>query len=175
MDLLVEFFKHNTMMNERLLEGCRGLTDDQLASTVEGTYGTIGATLVHVAGGQTSYAARFFGSKRPDRLAEDPFPGFDQLDAEFDKGNALLERAAAESGTDTYIELEDDDPSLNWRMHRSLLLLQAINHGTEHRSQIATIVTHLGLSAPEMDGWTYFFDGGHMTDVSHSSPSGTGR
>lgn len=50
-------------------------------------------------------------------------------------------------------------------MHRSLLLLQAINHGTEHRSQIATILTQLGVEAPEMDGWTYFFDGGHMIEV----------
>ncbi len=51
-------------------------------------------------------------------------------------------------------------------MHRSLLLLQAINHGTEHRSQVATILSQLGVQAPEMDGWTFFLDTGHMTDIS---------
>lgn len=165
MDMLVELLKHNTMMNDRLLEVCRSLSGDQLATTVEGTYGTIGATLVHVAGGQNSYAARFFGTERPERLPEDPFPGFDRLTADFNKGNALLEQAAAEGDADVYIELEDDDPVQTWRMHRSLLLLQAINHGTEHRSQIATILTHLGVNAPEMDGWTFFVDAGHMTKL----------
>ncbi len=165
MNLLVELFKHNTMMNARLLEVCRGLTDEQLASTVEGTYGTIGATLVHVAGGQQSYAARFFGGERPQRLAESPFPGFDALTSAFDEGNRLLEHAAAEADTDGYVTIHDDDPDATWRMHRSLLLLQAINHGTEHRSQIATILTQLGITAPEMDGWTFFFDANHMEKI----------
>ena len=166
MNLNVELLKHNTMMNDRLLEVCRGLTDEQLESSVEGTYGTIGATLVHVAGGQQSYAARFFGRERPQRLAETPFPGFDALTGAFNEGNTLLERAAAEAATDGYVIIEDDDPDTKWRMHRSLLLLQAINHGTEHRSQIATILTQLGITAPEMDGWTFFFDASHMEQIS---------
>ncbi len=165
MDMLVELLNHNTMMNDRLLDACGSLSEDQLTTTVEGTYGSIGATLVHVAGGQNSYAARFFGTERPERLREDPFPGFDRLAAEFNRGNALLEQAAAESDTDVYIELVDDDPVQTWRMNRSLLLLQAINHGTEHRSQIATILTQLGIDAPEMDGWTYFIDADHMTKL----------
>jgi uncharacterized damage-inducible protein DinB len=165
MNLIVELFKHNTMMNDRLVDVCRRLSDEQLGSTIEGTYGTIGETLVHIAGGQNSYAARFFGLERPERLAEDPFPGFDMLVGHFARGNALLEEAAAEADTDGYVEVEGDDPVGKWRMHRSLLLLQAINHGTEHRSQVATILTKLGVTAPDMDGWTFFFDAGHMVDI----------
>lgn len=43
-----------------------------------------------------------------------------------------------------------------------LILVQAINHGTEHRSQIATILTQLGVEPPNMDGWTFFDASGHM-------------
>ena len=50
-------------------------------------------------------------------------------------------------------------------MPASLLLLQAVNHGTEHRSQIATVLTQLGIEPPEMDGWTYFFASGQMIKV----------
>jgi uncharacterized damage-inducible protein DinB len=46
-----------------------------------------------------------------------------------------------------------------------LILIQAINHGTEHRSQVATILTQLGIQPPGMDGWTYFEDGGWMVPV----------
>ena len=50
-------------------------------------------------------------------------------------------------------------------MPASLILLQAVNHATEHRSQIATILTQLGIEPPAMDGWTFFFDAGHMIQV----------
>jgi uncharacterized damage-inducible protein DinB len=36
-----------------------------------------------------------------------------------------------------------------------LLLLQAINHATEHRAQVAAILTQQGIEPPGMDGWTY--------------------
>ena len=79
MDLVAEFLRHNTMMNDRLLEACRSLSPEQLAATATGTYGTIGATLVHIANAQEGYAARFLGMERPERLEEDPFPGMDAM------------------------------------------------------------------------------------------------
>jgi hypothetical protein len=30
---------------------------------------------------------------------------------------------------------------------------------------VATILTQLGITPPEMDGWTYFFDSGQMAEV----------
>ena len=165
MDLLVELFKHNTMMNERLLEACRPLSPEQLGTTVEGTYGSIGATLAHIAGAQEGYAARLLDVERPERFDEEPFPGFDVVGSHFANGNAMLEAAAASGWKDREIEVTGDDPPGTFRVPVGLMLLQAINHGTEHRSQIATILTHLGIAPPEMDGWTYFFDAGYMKPV----------
>jgi uncharacterized damage-inducible protein DinB len=36
-----------------------------------------------------------------------------------------------------------------------LLFIQVINHGIEHRTNITTILSGLGLPAPEVDGWGY--------------------
>ena len=58
-----------------------------------------------------------------------------------------------------------DDPPGIWRMPVSLFLLQVINHATEHRSQVATILTRLGVEPPEMDGWTYFDAGRRMIPI----------
>src|SRR5438045_5286507 len=96
MDLLVEFFRHNAMMNGRLLEACQQLSPEQLGTTATGTYGSIGATLVHIANAQEGYAARFLDTERPERLPEDPFPGFDALAARFAHGDARLEEAAGQ-------------------------------------------------------------------------------
>ena len=94
MDLLVEFFKHNAMMNQRLMEACRGLSSEQLGATATGTYGSIGATLVHIANAQSSYAVRLMDTDRPDRLPEDPFPDWETLVDRLVQSDAQLEQAA---------------------------------------------------------------------------------
>ena len=165
MDLLAEFFRHNAMMNRRLVDACRQLSPEQLGSTSVGTYGSIGSTLVHIANAQEGYAARFLRTDRPERLPEDPFPGFEPLAERFAHGDAQLEEAARRADQDHEIQVTGDDPPGVWRMPASLLLLQAVNHGTEHRSQVATILTQLGVEPPEMDGWTYFLTSGRMVEV----------
>lgn len=165
MDLLVELFRHNTMMNQRLVEACLPLTSEQLAVTATGTYGSISATLVHIANSQVSYAARLLDTDRPERLPEIPFPGFEALSGQYARGNTQLEEAAARGVQDREVEVSGDDPVGTWRIPVSLFVVQAINHGTEHRSQIATILTQLGIEPPPMDGWTYFGDSGRMIPV----------
>jgi uncharacterized damage-inducible protein DinB len=165
MDLLVEFFRHNTMMNRRLMEACRQLPPEQLGAMATGTYGSIGGTLVHIANSQVGYAARVLDTERPERLPEDPFPGFEALAERFAQGDAQLEEAAMQASQDRKVQVTGDDPPGTWWMPVSLFLLQAVNHGTEHRSQVATILTQLGVEPPEMDGWTYFFESGHMVAV----------
>ena len=165
MDLLVEFFRHNTVMNQRLLDACRQLPPDQLAATVAGTYGSIGATLVHIANSQDGYAARLLDTERPERLPQDPFPGFDALAERFAHGDARLLEVATQPDLDRRVQVSGDDPPGSWWMPVSLFLLQAINHGTEHRSQVATILTQLGVEPPAMDGWAYFLANGHLIPV----------
>jgi uncharacterized damage-inducible protein DinB len=165
MDLLVEFFRHNAMMNERLVEACRQLWPEQLDATTTGTYGSIGATLVHIANSQEGYAARLLDTQRPERLEEDPFPGFETLGERFAHGNAQLEEAAAQAAQDRKVQVTGDDPPGTWWMPVSLFMLQAVNHGTEHRSQVATILTQLGVEPPGMDGWAYFFARGLMVPI----------
>lgn len=161
MDVLAEMFRHNSMMNTKIVDACRALSGEQLAATAVGTYGSIGATLVHIANGQLAYTSRQRGVERPVPLPEDPFPGIAAVAERMAQGDALLEQCAADvSGLE--IEITGDEPGEKWRMNSSLLLVQAINHATEHRTQISTTLTQLGVTPPEMDGWTFFFDAGHM-------------
>lgn len=165
MNLLTELFRHNSMMNRRLLEACRALTAEELEVGTAGTYGTIGATLVHVANGQEAYAARLLDTPRPEPLPEHPFPGFDVLDERFANSDAQLEEAAANPDADRQVIVTGDDPPGEWTMPVSLFLLQAINHGTEHRSQVSTTFTQLGIEPPDMSGWAYLDASGHMKPV----------
>jgi uncharacterized damage-inducible protein DinB len=34
-------------------------------------------------------------------------------------------------------------------------MVQAINHATEHREQINSMLSTLGMTPPDLDGWSY--------------------
>jgi uncharacterized damage-inducible protein DinB len=42
-----------------------------------------------------------------------------------------------------------------YEMPVSLFLVQAINHATDHRTQIKTALTQAGIEPPELDGWNW--------------------
>ncbi len=147
---LTEIFRHNRWANERLLEACRDLTDEQRATSVEGTYGELGYTLVHIVRAESYYLKRLTGWEPPVRWEiPGPWPGIE----------ALLERARFTG--DRLVAVADEmDPGAVLQVDEdgvptSVVLLQAINHGTEHRSQAATILTQLGIEPPPMDGWNF--------------------
>ena len=54
----------------------------------------------------------------------------------------------------------DETVVLDWdgqprAVPKTIILTQVINHATEHRSQIMSILTQLGIQPPDLDGWTY--------------------
>jgi uncharacterized damage-inducible protein DinB len=151
---LVELFRHNVWANQLLFDTCEGLSGAQLDATVVGTFGSIRNTLLHVVGAQERYVAALAETGPVSVIRErDPFPSLAELrDGARTSGEALIELAAqSQPGAIVTTTLRGEGYTLPiW-----LLLVQAINHGTEHRAQIAAILTQQGLDPPAMDGWTY--------------------
>ena len=149
MTTLAAIFEHNRWANEQLLEACRGLTREQLDTVVAGTYGSLGATLAHIASGEAFYTVLLTGW-RPSTAwqQDDPYPGIDPLlEVVRETGPRLL--AAAESvPADQLIERDPGE-----LIAASVILVQAINHATEHRAQATTILSQLGITPPPIDGW----------------------
>jgi uncharacterized damage-inducible protein DinB len=151
MSTLAAMFDHNRWANERLLEACRGLTAEQLATIVEGTYGALGETLAHIASGEVFYVTLLTGWKPATAWQQDdPFPGIEPLLEVVRDAGARLAAAAASIPHDQPIEHDPGD------LHpASLILVQAINHATEHRAHVTTTLTQLGIEPPVIDGWQY--------------------
>jgi uncharacterized damage-inducible protein DinB len=153
-EILVEMFRHNTWANERLFDACEGLNDTQLDATLVGTFGSIRDTLVHIAGAQERYVALLTGSGRSGTPRERrSFEGFAELKASVSSSSKALEDIAAQArpGDTVTAHYQGQEYTLpNW-----LPLVQAINHATEHRVQVAAILTQQGIEPPSMDGWNY--------------------
>ena len=151
MQTLSQIFAHNRWATEVLIESCRGLTDEQLATAVEGTYGGLGETLAHLVSGDRFYVELLTGSApewtwRRGRA----YPGVDTLlSVARATGDALI-KAVETIPADRLVERDPGEMIPAW-----VILVQAINHANDHRSHASTILTQLGITPPAIDGWAF--------------------
>lgn len=153
-DLIEDFYRQNEWANLRLIEVCRELTDEQLDATAPGAFGTIRGTLTHLIGAEAQNVRRLGATPNHEIASRDAvWPGFDALEEIVrSSANGLVERAHAVGGSTIIVE---EEPSVRVEIEADVILIQVINHSTEHRSQICTILTILGaLPSTGDDGQT---------------------
>jgi uncharacterized damage-inducible protein DinB len=147
-------FGHHIWATERMVEACSSLTDEQLATTVPGTYGSILDTLRHLVGADGGYL-HLLTNSRVAELADEEHATVADLRAAlpaFREGYESL--LAGELDLDAEVARHRDDGSTSYAP-LSIRLAQAVQHGTDHRSQISTALTTLGIEPPELDMWAY--------------------
>jgi uncharacterized damage-inducible protein DinB len=67
-------------------------------------------------------------------------------------GEGLLALARDEHGKHLESKLQTRDGYL---VEPWVVLVQVINHATEHREQVNSMLSALGVTPPELDGWAY--------------------
>lgn len=150
--ILVRLFEHNRWANLRAVEACAGLTDARLDATVPGTAGSVRETLMHVAGAEQRYVSRLSG-RRTTYGERDGWPGTEALGQALDESGRALIALAGRADPDEVLEGEYQGRPV--ALPAATVYIQAINHATEHRSQIATILTQQGVEPPDFSGWAW--------------------
>jgi uncharacterized damage-inducible protein DinB len=161
--VLTTLFEHNAWANLKLLNFCAGLSDQQLDSTAVGGFGSIRDTLRHIVNAELSYVERVNGKLPPQPLAPGEFPSFAVLqDAARWASDEMLQLALS-ARTDTTVRQRPPRQIYEYKL--ASLIVQAITHSTEHRTQIATVITQLGMEPPDMSGWQYMDEVGELQEI----------
>lgn len=150
---LVALFRQNMWANLRLLDACAALDEAQLAATASGTYGSIYATLRHLVRAEQAYLNHLSGVKQGTPLGWDGNPDLATLPGYARQAGEGLIAVAGRITPVDIVHLEWDEK--RWPVPASLILAQALNHAGEHRAQVMTIMTQLGIEPPELSGWAY--------------------
>jgi uncharacterized damage-inducible protein DinB len=161
--VLTALFKHNAWANLKLLDFCEGLSDEQLDTTAIGGFGSIRATLQHIVGAEISYVNRVNGKMPAQTLRRDETPSFALMKDAVRWASDELRQLALSARSDTLVRQEPPRTHIEYPL--AGLMVQAINHATEHRAQIAAIITQLGLEPPDMSGWNYLEEGGELKEL----------
>jgi uncharacterized damage-inducible protein DinB len=149
---LEHLFRHNRWANRLMLEACRGLSEEDLDATVAGTYGSIRDTITHLVRAESGYTFRL--TDRPRIFGrEDPYPGVDRALEVLSQTGEALEEVARTDDLARIVEIKTEEGTEQYPAF--VFALQVINHATDHRSHIATILTQLGHEPPDIDLWSY--------------------
>jgi len=152
---LVELIRYNNWANAQVFAACQKLAADQLAAAAPGAYGSIRETLEHIIRAEADYVGRLTGDRpQPAFRWKDQAALADLFAFAGQVASALLD--AIQRIPPTHIVHEEEDGSTLDYQARALFI-QIINHGIEHRTNITTILSGLGLPAPEVDGWGYLW------------------
>lgn len=170
---LVVLFRHNLWANLRLIDACAALDAAQLAATTPGTYGSVFNTLHHIARAEQQYLIHLTGRQPAIRLRWDRETNMAEIREQARLvGEALIAYAAAVTPTDVASIDDDEDESLHWPTPAGFILTQVINHATEHRAQVMTILTQQGIEPPDLSGWAFLDQTITVTPVPKSPPAG---
>ena len=157
-------FGHHVWASLRLIDACFELTPEQLQTAVPGAYGSILETMRHVVGGDSWYLFDITG----DRARRVEAEGMDLRELrevmEAD-GEAWSDLLSKDPDHEAVLKEIDESDGYERDAPLGIRLAQALHHGTDHRSQICTALTALGVQPPSIDVWDYGVETGRITEV----------
>jgi uncharacterized damage-inducible protein DinB len=161
--MLDDAFAHHVWATLRLIDACSALSPEQLETTVPGTYGSILDTTRHLVGSDAWYLFRLTGDS--GHVIDDDHMSLAELRA------AMEGHGAAWSGVlgrdldpDAVLVGRNDDGS-ETHAATGVRIAQVLHHGTDHRSQVCTALTTLGVEPPDIDVWAYAATIGRLVEV----------
>jgi len=164
--ILQDAFGHHVWASLQLLEVVFELTPEQLETAVPGTYGSILDTLRHLVEADANYLSVASGEGGP-------------IDADSMGVGELREEMAAHGDRWSALVARDLDPAEMRTRNRpdgsaieapmGIRLAQALHHGTDHRSQVCTALTSLGIEPPAIDVWDFGLTDNRVIETPPSS------
>jgi uncharacterized damage-inducible protein DinB len=160
---LSDAFAHHVWATLRLLDVCEELGPEQLETAVPGTYGSILDTMRHLVAADSSYL--FVTTRGRTQPIDEEGMALPALRAEFEgHGDAWASLLAEGPDPDEVLERHRDDGS-ETHAPMGIRLAQALHHGTDHRSQICTALTTLGVEPPSIDVWDFGEGDGRVVEI----------
>ena len=150
-------YKYNKWANDKILNVASEVTLEQFLAPATFPHGGLRGTLVHTLFAEWIWRHRWEGTSPVVRLKPDDFPNIESLRHRWtDEEGSLM----------TFIDKVTDEKLNNYFFYTSTdgtpyerilwqTMLHLVNHGTQHRSEAAALLTDFGHSPGDID-FVYF-------------------
>ena len=152
-DEILTLYQYNAWANARILNAASRVTAEQFHSPASFNHGGLRTTLVHTLSAEWIWRKRWEGHAPTSVLPLEDFPSFEALRNRWqEEGKALMtfvdHVSEADLNSPLHYRTTGGKPHENLLWH---LMAHLVNHGTQHRSEAAAMLTDFGHSPGDID------------------------
>lgn len=144
--IIRELYRYNHWANARVFDAVSGLTREEFAKDLNGSYGSVRETLTHVVWAEWIWLQRWKGSSPQTIFQVTDFPRQDDLRARWSEV-VIGQRDFVEVLTPerllavvSYVNLQGQ----RWQYPLWREMYHVVNHSSYHRGQVTTMLRQLG-------------------------------
>ena len=146
-------YSYNQWANSKIIEQTSRLPQEQFLKGASYPHGGIRGTLTHILFAEWIWRKRWQGESPSALILPEDFPTFDSLKARWlDEEHELMDFAA--SLTDDRLTGKFQYKTTKGEPREDVLwqvMMHVVNHGTQHRSEAAAMLTEMGYSPGDID------------------------
>ena len=146
-------YKYNTWANTRILDAAANVTEEQFLAPASYPHGGLRSTLTHTLFAEWIWRLRWQGESPAVRMKPEDFPTFESLSMRWLEEEKLL-MAFVDSLTDETLNNTFNYKTTKGEPFQRILwhaMAHVVNHGTQHRSEAAAMLTEMGHSPGDID------------------------
>ena len=156
---IVILYKYNQWANAKILHTAAPITAEQFIAPASFPHGGLRGTLVHALFAEWIWRTRWEGTSPTSRLKQEDFPTVASLRARWLEEEEQLMNFVNDV-TDERLNNTFHYNNLSGKPFTRVLwhaMAHVVNHGTQHRTEAAAMLTDLGHSPGDID-MVYFLD-----------------
>ena len=158
-DILL-LYKYNQWTNKKILDATSMVTQEQFLAPASFPHGGLRGTLVHALFAEWIWRNRWEGNSPNYRLKPEDFPTFESLRTRWAEEEKLL-MAFVENVTEERLNSKFSYKATDGTPHERILwhaMAHLVNHGTQHKTEAAAMLTDFGQSPGDIDMIFYFIE-----------------
>ena len=158
-DILL-LYKYNQWTNKKILDAVAKVTQEQFLAPASFPHGGLRGTLVHALFAEWIWRNRWEGTSPTVRLKPDDFPTFESLRTRWAEEEKLL-MAFVEDVTEERLNSKFSYKATDGTPHERILwqaMAHLVNHGTQHKTEAAAMLTDFGQSPGDIDMIWYLIE-----------------
>jgi uncharacterized damage-inducible protein DinB len=150
---IIVLYQYNQWTNAKILNAASNVTPEGYLAPASFPHGGLRGTLVHALFAEWIWRNRWEGISPTKRLKPEDFPTFESLRARWvEEEKAMM--SFVDGLTTERLESKFSYTTTGGTPHQRILwqaMAHVVNHGTQHRTEAAAILTDLGHSPGDID------------------------
>jgi uncharacterized damage-inducible protein DinB len=162
LDYIRTLYDYNYWAHDQILRAVAELSEEQLNAEMHRGQDSIRVTLVHVLSGEWIWLTRWRGTSPEAMLAPQDLPTLDAIRLRWQQEQQQMRAFLSGLREDDlarpvhYISTRNGRHGEAYERPLWQLMVHLVNHATQHRSEIALLLTELGHSPGDLDMIEYY-------------------